>query len=198
MVGPPPGAGEGIVCDDTLESAAMLDRPLMGPAQGQVFRPLASPPDLPLRDPWCAASVPVGERRQPPCPNPRPRLRLRGPASLVAADVSPLHLNSQEVRADSRRRLRFKGSMRDSRIVEASPERAAGGSPAGQRRDSAGGDAGSTLEFTLQRVRGSRWNQVHRPILKNVLRNFRMNGAWMDRRLNGAWAGLSSEAGDPE
>ena len=186
MVGPPPGAGEGIVCDDKLESAAMPEKPLMGPALEQVFRPLASPPDLPLRDPCSAARVSAWERVPLPCPNPRPRLRLRGPANLVAADVSPLHLNSQEVRADSRRRLRFKGSMRDSRIVEASPERAAGG------------DAGSTLEFTLQRVRGSRGNQVHRPILKNVLRNFRMNGAWMDRRLNEAWAGLSSEAGDLE
>ncbi len=34
--------------------------------------------------------------------------------NLVAADVSPLHLNSEEVRADSRRLLRFRGSKRES------------------------------------------------------------------------------------
>ena len=32
---------------------------------------------------------------------------------LVAADVSPLHLIQSDVRADSRRLLRFKGSIRE-------------------------------------------------------------------------------------
>ena len=34
--------------------------------------------------------------------------------NLVAADVSPLHLKADAVRADSRRRLRFRGSKRES------------------------------------------------------------------------------------
>jgi hypothetical protein len=35
------------------------------------------------------------------------------PMNLVAADVSPLHLLGREIRADSRRLLRFRGSMRE-------------------------------------------------------------------------------------
>ncbi|HEU0039250.1 MAG TPA: hypothetical protein VFR76_08250, partial [Verrucomicrobiae bacterium] len=41
--------------------------------------------------------------------------------NVVAADVSPLHLKFEEVRADSRRLLRLKGSMLEIHFGEFSP-----------------------------------------------------------------------------
>jgi len=43
--------------------------------------------------------------------------------NLVAADVSPLHLKPEEVRADSRPLLRFKGSMRELGLENPFPVR---------------------------------------------------------------------------
>src|SRR3990172_8765602 len=61
--------------------------------------------------------------------------------NLVAADVSPLHLKSRKVRADSRRLLRFRGSIRESFRGILSPalssirwRRGGGGGVAGQGR----------------------------------------------------------------
>jgi hypothetical protein len=41
--------------------------------------------------------------------------------NLVAADVSPLHLIQSDVRADSRRLLRFRDSRRDKSFGKISP-----------------------------------------------------------------------------
>ena len=62
-------------------------------------------------------SSPLG-RGQAWVHGPEARPEVEAPVNLVAADVSPLHLKFEKVRADSRRLLRFKGSMREISLGE--------------------------------------------------------------------------------
>jgi len=79
---------------------------------------------LPIRDTAdCQSAVPIRPSLRRSCWSADLQSALRGSryhsvrrapgVHLVAVDVSPLHLNSREVRADSRRLLRFKGSTRE-------------------------------------------------------------------------------------